>query len=520
MFGSGSNSITTSNKNYFLWGMFYLVAHGGILLIPNAIYWDDWVLYRTDPSVILETFRQAGSMFNVAGYQHVAMLAIGPWIYKILTFLLMFASGLLLNAILERHEIISKETRFYIVLLFLILPFNLARVALVDFGYILCYFFFFSAWLLMDRYRKLALTLFFLSFNTNSLLVFYAVPILDMLYRGGNLTNLKSVLSFGIRRIDFMLLPFVYFFIKVYFFSPSGFYEGYNQGYKPQLLIDSAQFQYADLLKFFHFLREDIGVGLCLFFSFFVFLFIRNNPIIARTNNRILWGLPILGIIVFLLGVFPYWILYYLPTFNDWSSRHQLLMPLGVALVIVGILSINNLSGNLKINSIIASVSLIFNASVISVIIGASLAFNVSAYTAFFVDWQKQSRLMHLFSNNSDIKRAGLVIIQDKTQHLNVFNRTYRFYELNGLMEAVFENEKRFGINQSELNDYLSGSLDRYFVAEYKASTFQKDAALPSVLVKIDLVKPTSFREEIMGSVRPKFAISVSEIDVTKLPKK
>ena len=74
----------------------YLAAHGGILLIPNAIYWDDWTLWNTEPATILDSFRQLGSPFNFFGYLHVAMLAIGPWAYRVLTFFLMYASGLLL----------------------------------------------------------------------------------------------------------------------------------------------------------------------------------------------------------------------------------------------------------------------------------------------------------------------------------------------------------------------------------------------------------------------------------------
>jgi hypothetical protein len=520
MFGSGSDSIATSKKDYFLWGLFYLVAQGGILLIPNVLYWDDWTLYRVSPEIIFKTFREAGSMFNFVGYQHVVMLAIGPWIYKILTFILMFASGLLLNAILERHEIISKETRFYIVLLFLILPFNMARVALIDFGYILCYFLFFYAWLLMDRHRIVALALFFLSFNTNSLLVFYALPILDALSRNGHLSHVKAVLMFGIRRIDFMLLPFVYFFIKTHFYAPSGFYEGYNQGYNPQLLIDSAEFQYADVFKFIHILRADVGVGLCLLLSVFAFLLIKNKPIVSITESRVLWWMPMLGVFAFLLGVFPYWILYHPPTFSDWSSRNQLLMPLGVALVIIGILSLNNLRGKLKNNSIVARTSLTFNTLVISIIIGASLAFTVSTYAAFFVDWQKQKQLMHFFSNSPDVKRAGLIIFQDNVRYLNVFNRTYRFYELNGLMEASFGNEKRFGIIREELNEYTSGSLDKYFVADYRAGSYRKDSSVPSMLVEIDLVKPQGFREEMMGKIFPNLTFAVSEVNLATFPKK
>ena len=34
----------------------YLAAHGGILLIPNAIYWDDWTFWNTKSATILDLF--------------------------------------------------------------------------------------------------------------------------------------------------------------------------------------------------------------------------------------------------------------------------------------------------------------------------------------------------------------------------------------------------------------------------------------------------------------------------------
>ena len=36
--------------------IFYLIAHGGIFFIFNAIYWDDWTLYNVENSIIIETF--------------------------------------------------------------------------------------------------------------------------------------------------------------------------------------------------------------------------------------------------------------------------------------------------------------------------------------------------------------------------------------------------------------------------------------------------------------------------------
>ncbi len=206
-----------------------------------------------------------------------------------------------------------------------------------------------------------------------------------------------------------------------------------------------------------------------------------------------------IGFLVLLLGAFPYWILGHVPTFFDWNSRHQLLLPLGSALVIVGALSLYNVRGK---------------KGIISIFIGASLAFNVSNYAALFIDWQKQQQLMYLFAQNADIERAELIIFEDKTQHLNALERQIGFYECNGLLEAAFGNEKRFCIPRSELDRFLTSEYyNKFFSVYYKSALFRRDSALPAMLVEFDLVKVKSehLRQKIYNKMFPKLTISVSE---------
>jgi hypothetical protein len=517
MFSSEYIKAYFMNKNFYLLFIFYLIAHGGILLIPNAIYWDDWSIYRVAPEVILDTFSQAGTMFNFAGYLHISLLSIGPWIYKGLTFLLMFASGLLLNQILKRYISLQSEYKFFIVLLFLVLPFNIARVALIDFGYTLGYFLFFLAWMLMDRYRATALVLFFLSFNINSLLVFYALPILDALYRSGLGSSLKSMSKFVIERIDYMLLPFVYFFIKIYFFSPSGNYKGYNENYSVRNLLDSSITQYYDFLNLFKIIAHPgyVGIGLCVLLSVITFWLIRKQKFDWVGSVRASWGGLALGFVALFLGVFPYWIIGKAPIFYEWASRHQLLMPLGSAIIIVGLLSIiGRFREYAQNNSIYALVPTFLNRVIISIIVGISLAFNVSAYAGFYGDWQKQKQLVHLFSNNQDIQRAGLIIVEDMTEDINGLKRRYRFYEWNALMQVAFGNETRFVVPRRDYNAYISGKLDKTFQNQYKAGSFHKDNRLDPIFVEINLNPAKSFKQKIEDIVTPNLTIMVSKIDL------
>ena len=489
----------TLPKDILLLGMFYIIAHGGILLIPNAIFWDDWVIYRASPSTILDTFSQAGSMFNIGGQLHIALLTVGPWTYKVLTFILMFASGFLLNQILKRHTFLTAETRLFVVLLFLVLPFNAARVALIDFPYTLCYFLFFAAWLLMDSHRFIALVLFFLSFNTNSLLVFYALPVLDIMYRGGYLTSLRSSLSFCVHRIDYILLPFVYFFIKTYFFTPYGKYAGYNENYSFDKLIPAATAQREDFRALLNLLISNSSILLlALPLLVFTYMCIKKISFLEKSDRQISWVFLALGSLCFFLGAFPYWILGHTPSFYEWTSRHQLLLPLGSALFIVGGLSF---------------FSNILKTGIMSVVIALSLAINLTNYIQLTIDWHKQTELTRLFSTNIKIQHAGLLVIDDRTTHLNALHRSYRFYEWNGILEYAFREEKRFGIVPTDLEKYLSGGHDSYFTSAYKAGSHRRDAASPVVSVVIDRVEPDrkgGFYERFKNWIFPKFALSVS----------
>ena len=76
--------------------LIYLISHGGIFIIPNAIFWDDWFIFYVNKENLIDIFSKAGSMFNLVGYLHSILSPLGPWVYKYLTFVLMFAAGFIL----------------------------------------------------------------------------------------------------------------------------------------------------------------------------------------------------------------------------------------------------------------------------------------------------------------------------------------------------------------------------------------------------------------------------------------
>src|SRR3546814_10568660 len=138
----------------------YSLSHVWILLLGNSRYWDDWIFSRTPASDILSQFDQTGSMFNMVGYLHVLLQPIGGWSYKVGTFFAYLFSGILLDKIVKRTNLVGPFLRINIVLLYLVLPLNFARVAQIDFPYALCYLLFFGAWWLIESKKWVSLLLF------------------------------------------------------------------------------------------------------------------------------------------------------------------------------------------------------------------------------------------------------------------------------------------------------------------------------------------------------------------------
>jgi len=126
------------------------------------------------------------------------MQAVGPWLYRLSVFVLMFGAGLCLERILARHPQVPNSIRLLIVIFFLTLPFIIGRAAMITLPYSLCYIMFFLAWMLMPSQKFISGLLFLASFNTNSLLVFYVLPILDTAKRNDEFRGLGTP-TWGVR---------------------------------------------------------------------------------------------------------------------------------------------------------------------------------------------------------------------------------------------------------------------------------------------------------------------------------
>lgn len=446
----------------------YIAAHIGLLWAPESVYWDDWVLYQTSPDTVLAMFREAGSPFVWTGHLHNLLMLAGPWVYKVLTFFLFLASAFRLDTVLRSFPELNKAQRFIIVSLFALLPFNMARIASINLPYALNTFLFFTAWSFLQTRPKVAASLFFVSFNTNSLLMFYALPMLDLFSKSGAKLNLRSIYEFAKRYVLFLGIPFLYFAIKTTFFKPSGVYAGYKEGFSLRAIPYSIWNQLQDLRQ----LQLNWILVAILFPILFTmtFLMIREfKTEITRKKALALFGL---GFLALFLGLFPYWILKLTPTFYDWTARHQLLMPLGTSLIL---------------SSLIFVIPRKFAVGLFSLLTAASIAYCAQTYVDFYVDWKKQQSLIEAFKASPEVRAASVLVFDDQSKNLNAIQREYRFYEWNALMVAAFGDESRFGIAPVDLESYYGGRFDPYFSLHGKAANHVRDNTRPPRSFKIQM---------------------------------
>jgi hypothetical protein len=179
-----------------------------------------------------------------------------------------------------------------------------------------------------------------------------------------------------------------------------------------------------------------------------------------------------LGIIIINLAVLPYLAVGHMPSLYEWTSRHQILLPLGISLSLY-----------YGLRRIIRGFGYKSSLFIISVIISFCIFKNIEIYYSFQKDWFKQLSLISNFRSDNVIKYNTTFFFDDRTLDYNAIKRTYRFYEFNGIFKYCFNDENRFGENLVNINNFVDyqaiTKLPRYNMSSYIKG--EKD-----VLVKIE----------------------------------
>ena len=427
----------------------YTLSWGWSLLRPNTLYWDDWSLYFRQPignarNIYIQSGRPLWE-----GLVEIALLQVGTWAICLTTFICFFLCSIFLFGILKKVPNLNSEYLRFVTLLFLIVPVNHARTSLVIFDYTLAYFLFFLGWLILIRYKSvtgfvLACVILLLSFKTHSFLFFALLPFLHFAWL--NKTELLDFKKLNRRHLQITMiaaLPVLYVVSRSLFWPPSESWQDYQQPTAAGFLTG----------------LWPVLIGL-------LGLLIVGLRHIRKKQTHVGFVLIVSGFLITALALFPYFLaeLYVgyagRPAFitvlefrADWRSRHQLLMPLGLALSVVGLNELLKWKGK----NIVVSVILII-----------SVALNIFWGSQYFLQSHKQEQLVELFKST----KGNLVIasVGDSTLRFNGRENDFRGYEWDGFMTLAEISTDRPGCealpNGSVLNlksnkPYLSALVSR-----------------------------------------------------------
>ncbi len=443
------------------------------------------------------------------GYLHIFLKSIwaSPILYHVLTFILQLLSVFLLFRIHGKFRMRKKISLFFLfaILMYAVLPIYDSKVTMIVFPYTLRLTSFLAAFVFLLKYREnkkrivfrfLSLVFFFFSFFTNSLLVFYLVPIYLVIFlpfwqsffSKNKILDYKIFLRKMFRQVlvhlDFFVLPFLFWVIKSLYFQPSQQYAaiGYNKIEVESLLeipYRFALFVYVFFVSLFPLVKEALQIpeiwGVFIIVALFTYNWFKQRDF----SFIISWKILLWGLFVLVVGVFPYLMVNKIPGFGWNSSRHQLLIGFGLCVILMGLL-FQLKSSNLK--------KIFF-----SLLSGGFVAFTFFLNFSYFKGYIKQEVLNDYFeSQNLSSDQSQTILYQDKTDNFTQKGNPSNFYELSGILKLSHPEEKILLIKKDDFYRYeKSGSWKRRKPYFYSYNLSNYDITKPSLELKMIYSKKT-----------------------------
>lgn len=380
----------------------------------NALFWDDWMVYAMGSEGVESYFAEC-TRCTVPGRATIeaALIAAGPWLMRVLTFLYFPLIALLLAGFLRRTRWLRVRETSYITLVVLFMPAYGARISHIDYFYSFSLLLFvLGAWMTLSPRvltRVFALIPIFWSMFTPSLQVFVAVIIVVLgvkLVRREQRKSADRLVILG----TLCVFPILHRYLFPELFPSYAGTDGYNT-IQVAFLVRAVVFTSLLLIPL-------ISLGVKL----------KREKAVSREFVLLSIGFAVLG-----AGTFPYlavghfanlsdWVLPFLPDESDWNSRHQLLQPFGIALIVLG-------AAKLLRKRQRAFLFAIFSISV---------ALNIATYSGYYLDWMKQREFIAQMSESRELViDAKSIVLVDEALRFNARGRGVRPYEWTAMIERA-----------------------------------------------------------------------------------
>lgn len=452
-----------------------VLAHG-LLLFNQGVFWDDWLVkgFLDDGNwhLLRDMTSELGLPILAYFFGALKFLGLSDY-YKTIALCLIFCSTIIIYKIGLQVGWISQMEALAIALVSAVYPAFQTAVLLTTLHYQFFYCIFLLAVLLVlisekqetaeqsgSGLRWLALLLFFISFNLNSLLVFYG-PFLALLFLHSKYIRRLSWHALAkfifTHRAYFVWAPIVYWSAKKILFPTHGLYKNYN-------ILDLNIFNmiarinqslevvvyYPIASGFDRLLRSPI-LWVFVFSGalFFYFLIFASRIKLPSSENRLKidllksFYLLIFGVVLLICGILPYSAVRLLPHYSGWDTRHALLVGLPVSIIIVSLL--RALSSGLFFRQ--KNLRQVLGATVLVIGSGFFVAF-VASSVRYYVGWQaraiKDEAVIQKLEQLGSLKESSVFWIYDT---FPVGGTTdYNFYEWSSVFKKIWGGQSRVGL--------------------------------------------------------------------------
>lgn len=478
----------------------YFFAHG-MSLLNNGLYWDDWLWFNLEHNLIFDAAQEMGTTWGAHWGTFMMSLPYSILIYRLFIIICFMMSILFINSILTTLPI-SQIDRFYICCLYAVFPVNLFRLMPCLAAYAMFNLCFFCAFYYLAKYCSfrrngyywLSLAFFYLSFNLNSNLVFYSVPVLYFMYREKYWTRKFSwkqwsqlLATFLRQNLAMVLLPFLFWFIKVVWFAPQGIYATYNRIEAPQLWKPPLQILWGLYSSFFLafdqiprqvlLLWQDpfsnvsvvflvVAIGAMTLLSRRLLHFKNSVSTNSIETDRMLL---VLSVIAAIAAVFPYAAIGQTPKPFSYSTRHQILLMLPFAFMTV-------LGIKISVQAIINDEALrskVRNLLTVALIVGFAFQCMIMNFQ-LIKDWLKQEAIIVQLEDNDELRDASTILFRESS--LRAFNREILQYEYTGYLKKAFMDERHLGIGTWQYSGFENhlAYKGRYYQSRYLLSQYNR----------------------------------------------
>lgn len=432
----------------------YCLCWGAYCLLPE-IRWDDWILFSLTPDQLLE---EPDPRMPV--YAAFCLFPHPEWIYPIATFLTMALAGWVLVTLLPSFISLTPFQLWYSLALFWILPLNAARIAAINFPYLLSLLLFLLGLKVFISNSGLlarigAASLWMASFMTPSLLVFfYAIALIYIVRFSGQLRKPDAL---------FLLLPGLAWWIRGKWFRPQGPYADYY-ALTPDGMLKAP-------LRSVLVLGRNVVEGLELIPQALLFILVAGVLVfLGRMILKKYFPKPQptcrpprlhaggAGVFLLMAAVFPYVAIGKEPGFNDWLSRHQLLLAPGIILVFLEV--DNRLSSRIQY---------LLRGCILSISLGICLFFQWE----WFQDGRRVAEIRQALIRAAvpDSVHTVRVLLGDAAGLAR--NRSLRFYELGGYFhrQGLYPGKAFFPDPPGWVEEIGALRTDRYFLESWTPET-------------------------------------------------